>query len=89
MDTRAHGYFPHGTMPESGRTEPEWEATLDEYETVIHGILEALPEQVCELVIEEYEAVVAQIMYWHQEIRWLHPGEFDEQELILQAVESY
>lgn len=89
MDTRVHGYYSHGTMPESGRTWPEWEAALEEYTTVIHGILEGLPAQVCDLVSVEYDAVIAQIMYWHREIRWLHPGEFEESELIQQALDSY
>ena len=89
MDTRAHGYFSHGTMPESGKTEPEWEAISEEYETLIHGILDAIPESEWSLEPVEYDALVAQIMYWHRDVRWLHPGEFDEQELILQAVESY
>jgi len=92
----------HGSGPIPNPTQADYEATYDEYRSVIHRIMDemggiaklrhgdaGIEVEYPEPDEDKWREAAEQAIWWHPDVNGISPGEFDVEKMIDQITEEW
>ncbi len=83
-----HGY-PCATHERTGLTQADYDQTYGAIRSVVHDIMDAMGIFCPDVTDDQWMAYVQQAIWWHPTLRKIHPGEFDQDKLEQEAIDTY